>query len=142
MNIVDKIFLEKKVVHCNLNDLTKRYTKIVDKINMNNIEYIESYSYLKDDLKKDFNADIKNPYEWNTNTKSKAGDYESTFACCERKILGKILKEGQESIEQNIMFFSRWAPCEKCRPAIFLQKNSCYYAYADKYEVGVKYNLT
>lgn len=40
------------------------------------------------------------------------------------------------------MFFSRWAPCEKCRPAIFLQKNSCYYAYADKYEVGVKYNLS
>ena len=142
MNIVEKNCIREKAVHCNLNDLTKRYTKIVDKINMNNIEYIEPYSYLKDDLKNDFNADIKNPYEWNANTKSKDVDYESTFACCERKILGKILPEGQESCEQKIVFFSRWAPCEKCRPAIYLQQNSDYYAYADKYEEGVKYNLS
>lgn len=45
MNIVEKNVLEEKAVHCNLNDLTKRYTKIVDKINMNNIEYIESSPY-------------------------------------------------------------------------------------------------
>ena len=38
--------------------------------------------------------------------------------------------------------FSRWAPCEKCRPVIFLQKNSCYYAYADSYKESVKYNLS
>ena len=142
MNIVEKNVLEKKAVHCNLNDLTKRYTEIVDNKKPNSIKYIESYSYLKEDLKREFLGNSVSTYNWSNVTEDRRNDYGYTFGCCERKILGKVLPEGRESLEQKILFFSRWAPCEKCRPAIYLQKNSCYYAYADKYEEGVKYNLS
>lgn len=134
MSIIEKNILVRDAIHCNLNDLTKRYTKIIfnhDK--KNSIEYDAHYAYLKDDLKIKFKCKSEDDYRCT---------YGLTFGCCERKILGKILPEGQESCEQKIVFFSRWAPCEKCRPAIYLQKNSCYYAYADKYEEGVKYNLS
>lgn len=136
MSIVEENILVRDAIHCNLNDLTKRYTKIIfkeqeDSKNCNKknpIEYDVHYAYLKDDLKIKFKEKIEN--------------YGLTFGCCERKILGKVLPEGLESIKQKIVFFSRWAPCEKCRPAIFALENNCYYAYADKYEKGVKYNLS
>lgn len=136
MSIVEENILVRDAIHCNLNDLTKRYTKIIfkeqeDSKNCNKknpIEYDAHYAYLKDDLKIKFKEKIEN--------------YGLTFGCCERKILGKVLPEGLESIKQKIVFFSRWAPCEKCRPAIFALENNCYYAYADSYKESAKYNLS
>ena len=136
MSIVEKNILVRDTIHCNLNDLTKRYTKIIfknksdskDCNKKHSIEYDTHYAYLKDDLKIKF--------------KDKSENYGLTFGCCERKILGKILPEGQESCEQKIVFFSRWAPCEKCRPAIYLQQNSDYYAFADNYNKKVEYRLS
>ena len=136
MSIVEENILVRDAIHCNLNDLTKRYTKIIFKEQedskncnkKNTIEYDAHYAYLKDDLKIKFKEKIEN--------------YGLTFGCCERKILGKVLPEGLESIKQKIVFFSRWAPCEKCRPAIFALENNCYYAYADSYKESAKYNLS
>ena len=145
MNVIEKV-LAGKAVHCNLNDSTKRYTEIVDSKKLNSIKYIKSYSYLKDDLKKEFIGNSVSKYNWGNVTEDRRNDYGYTFGCCERKILGNVLPEGQESIKQKIVFFSRWAPCVKCRPAIFALENNCYYAYADSYknnlENEVKYNLS
>ena len=142
MNIVEKNILARDAIHCNLNDLTKRYTETVDNKKPNSIKYIKSYSYLKDDLKREFLGNSVPTYNWSNVTEDRRNDYGYTFGCCERKILGKVLPEGQESIKQKIVFFSRWAPCEKCRPAIFALENNCYYAYADSYKESAKYNLS
>lgn len=142
MNIVEKNILARDAIHCNLNDLTKRYTETVDNKKPNIIKYIKSYSYLKDDLKREFLGNSVPTYNWSNVTEDRRNDYGYTFGCCERKILGKVLPEGQESIKQKIVFFSRWAPCEKCRPAIFALENNCYYAYADSYKESAKYNLS
>ena len=136
MSIVEKNILVRDAIHCNLNDLTKRYTKIIfknknDSKNCNkkySIEYDTHYAYLKDDLE--------------IESKDKSENYGLTFGCCERKILGNVLPEGHESIKQKIVFFSRWAPCVKCRPAIFALENNCYYAYADSWKEEIKYNLS
>lgn len=146
MNVIEKDVLAGKAVHCNLNDSTKRYTEIVDNKKLNSIKYIKSYLYLKDDLKKEFLGNSVSKYNWGNVTEDRRNDYGYTFGCCERKILGKVLPMGLESIKQKIVFFSRWAPCAKCRPAIFALENNCYYAYADSYknnlENDVKYNLS
>ena len=129
VNIVkEKIRLNGK--YCHLYDLTRCYTDILTE----KITYITKspgYKYFKED----YNI-------FNDKDKIKRGKFKGAFSCFERKILGHMLLEGQESLEQKIVFFSRWAPCEKCRPAIFALENNCYYAYADSYKDSVKYNLS
>ncbi|GEM_PF-1732660 len=130
----------KKDSYCSLNDATKRYTEIQS--SRNSIKYIQGdpkFVY--------FFKDIKN----NKINTQKLG---AMFGCCERKILGFIeLSQGKKDNYGKISFFSRWAPCEKCMPAIYLQKKYCFYAFADsfnslennnmelsKYEVDGHYN--
>lgn len=128
----------KKDSYCSLNDATKRYTEIQSSIN--SIKYIQGdpkFVY--------FFKDIKN----NKINTQKLG---AMFGCCERKILGSIeLSQGKKDNYGKISFFSRWAPCKKCMPAIYLQKKYCFYAFADsfkennnmelsKYEVDGHYN--
>ena len=122
--------------YCYLYDLTRSYTDILTE----KITYITKspgYRYFKED------------YSF-FNDEGKRKKFKGAFSCFERKILGHMLLEEQESTNHKIVFFSRWAPCEKCRPAIFALENNCYYAYADSYknnlgnnlENDVKYNLS
>ena len=129
----------KKDSYCSLNDATRCYTEIQSSIK--SIKYIQgeaNFVYFKD---------IKND-------KIDTRKLGAMFGCCERKILGFIeLSQGKKDNYGKISFFSRWAPCEKCMPAIYLQKKYCFYAFADsfnslennnmelsKYEVDGHYN--
>ena len=131
----------KKDSYCSLNDATKRYTEIQSSIK--SIKYIQgepNFVYFFKDIK---------------NNKIDTRKLGAMFGCCERKILGSIeLSQGKKDNYGKISFFSRWAPCEKCMPAIYLQKKYCFYAFADssesfgendnmelsKYEVDGHYN--
>lgn len=110
--------------YCSLNYATKRYTELT--CHGAPIIYIQNepnFTYFNDDIK---------------NKKYTIEILKNIFACCERKILGYIEsgKEEEESC-RKISFFSRWAPCEKCMPAIYLQKEYCFYAFADYFKKEV-----
>lgn len=106
MNIVERNVLAREAIHCSLNDLTKRYTKMVhNNKSSGSVEYIKSYSYFKDDLSRDFDGNSAKPYNWDTVSEKIRSTYGFTFGCCERKILGNILHKYQKSYKQKIVFF-------------------------------------
>lgn len=132
--------------YCSLNHYTKSYTEITKNDEpiiyiKNKPNFIYFCEYIKNEVK------IKGSI--GKDTINKVGNI---FACCERKILGFIeLSQGKKDNYGKISFFSRWAPCKKCMPAIYLQKKYCFYAFADsfnennnmelsKYEVDGYYN--
>lgn len=136
----------KGCLYCSLNHYTKSYTEITKHDEpiiyiKNKPNFIYFCEYIKNEVK------IKGSV--GDDTINKVGNI---FACCERKILGYIeLSQGKKDNYGKISFFSRWAPCEKCMPAIYLQKKYCFYAFADsfkennnmelsKYEVDGHYN--
>lgn len=54
--------------------------------------------------------------------KDKGNIHEKNYACCERKILA------HPNLSNNNSFFIRWAPCEKCCPAL-INRYKKIYAY-------------
>ena len=54
--------------------------------------------------------------------KDKGNIQEKNYACCERKILA------HPNVSNNNIFFTRWVPCEKCRPAL-INRYKKIYAY-------------
>lgn len=118
--IVDKLEIGNGE-YCYLNNLTKRYMQVT-----NSKEYVTEkpgYYYLENDYynKEIFDRVTDNPEEI----------FGRIYSCCERKILGHILEKNKERVDEEIIFFSRWAPCEKCRPAVFLQGKYRFYAFAE-----------
>lgn len=68
------------------------------------------------------------------NDPRKPSDKEGDYACCERKILAN------KSIPDNDnTFFIRWAPCEKCRPAIYSRYKQIY-AFKESSDKNHPYN--
>ena len=50
-----------------------------------------------------------------------AHDKDGDYTCCERKILANKSIHNKDNT-----FFIRWAPCEKCRPAVYGRCNQIY----------------
>lgn len=58
---------------------------------------------------------------------------DDAYACCERKILA------YDAVRDDNIFFVRWAPCEKCRPALFNRYKKIY-AFAENSKSASTYD--
>lgn len=61
---------------------------------------------------------------------------EGDYGCCERKILAY-----KGIPDNNNTFFIRWAPCEKCRPAIFGRYKQIF-AFYEKSDINHPYKAS
>lgn len=126
-DIVKKGFYPKDVEWCPLTGNVKRYGKGVRNPNgeYDLVLLTTAFQYFKDDSDRD-----------------KHGD---DYSCCERKIFAKI--EGQDL--GKIRLFTRWSPCNRCKPAFYeykgdielyyiCEKSSNYKNYCEKvYDIDI-----
>ena len=104
--------------YCPIRKKTMRYTEVIEPDSNSKIKYVDKKEKLGDDLKTRRIDKRKDDYL------RKIG---LTYGCCERKIMSYL------SDFNGITIYSRWAPCEKCMPAIFELGKYTYYAYAKNY---------
>lgn len=104
--------------YCPIRKKTMRYTEVIEPDSNSKIKYVSKKEKLGDDLKTRRIDKRKDDYL------RKIG---LTYGCCERKIMSYL------SDFNGITIYSRWAPCEKCMPAIFELGKYTYYAYAKNY---------
>lgn len=114
---VDSTNIRKQIFNYNwayCTDDVLRYIELDD-----NIIYIYPPIKLGDDLTTNWAGD-----------KDRLGRY---YSCCERKLLAFSQNDEEKT------FFIRWAPCEKCRPALFETRgNKKIYALAFDYNSWLK----
>lgn len=91
-----------RYIWAQLQDNTRRYT---EPVNDKDVKLIVGYVELKDDSK-DMHGDM-----------NLVG---RTYGCCERKMQAACNDYSCDKI-----FYSKWAPCKKCRPAIMAERGSC-----------------
>lgn len=100
-----------------VSDMTLRYLPLGEK-NADKAEYLVMPIALK------YDPDIHNIED----DKSKIG---TSYGCCERKMLAF------SNNALNLTFFTRWAPCERCRPAMMSGLNTVkIYALAEKFDTS------
>jgi hypothetical protein len=111
-DMINNFVFEGKYVWATLSDETRRYTEPV--YDNNNISLIKSSCNLGGDRSLIFDEDVVG----------------KTYACCERKMQSK----NGHDFDSDKIFYARWAPCEKCIPALAEEKGDIkIYAIANNY---------
>lgn len=101
---------------CALNDNAIRYTEMLDDGFYQQQKYISNPEILGNDF---------NSSQLSKEDLRKIGH---TYGCCERKILGYLVKDSVNEI------YSRWAPCWRCRPAVLASMPCDFFAFAKNFK--------